>query len=649
MTSEFPDDPFDGKLTEGLQSVKKKIGKYELIRPLGRGGMGEVWLARDTVADVEVAIKMLPPELRYNDEAQEQIRVSYQRVHKLGHQHICAVKDLVLDRGAGFFLVMDFFDGITLSKYRNQYVTRHGSFPIEEVVRLLKPVAEALDFAHSAGIAHRDIKPDNILVSIDGKQVRIIDFQLAAEIRATVSRFTKLQVDTSGTYPYLAPEQFRGARSTIATDQYSLAMTAYELLAGELPFETLGWEMWKAIVTDPLSAVPKIPGLSPNAQAALEASLSADPKTRALSCRAFVDALADTQVPGEVKGSEPLVRSDQQDVPKDKGPSTVHPERPAVENTNISNPVLPPVPKDIRKQSDSQNTGADNPSSNPQQIIDKPRTNSSGAKAERESSAVKTNEEELTLEIDDSSTPNLPGEKPKRRISTTAKFAIAFLIIGGVFLLLPAIQQSREAARRTQSKNNLKQLGLALHNYHDNYVCFPPGTIANSTGKTFHGWQTMLLPYMDRAPLYNQINFHIPWNESTNASLSKSTIPALQNPRIDGNKASSEGYSLTHYSANSNLMWNNSNMRIAKITDGTSNTLLGGDIGAAFPPWAAPGNFRDPTNGLSGGSQGFGTGNGGYAQMLMGDGSIRLINSNIDPKVLRRLSLPNDGEVVGDF
>ena len=291
MSTDHSNDPFHEQQTAGVEGLKRRLGKYELVRPLGRGGMGEVWLARDTLADVEVALKMLPPELRYNDEAQEQIRTSYQRVYKLAHSSICGVKDLVLDPGAGFFLVMDYFDGVTLSRYRTLYVTEHGTFPLGEAVRVLTPVAEALDYAHSVGIAHRDIKPTNILASRDGRQVRVIDFQVAAEIRATVSRFTKLSVDTSGTYPYMAPEQFRGQRATARTDLYALAMVAYELLAGQLPFEVHSWDQWKSMINDEAVAFPAIDQLSDACQKALEAGLARDPINRPNRCVEYVASL----------------------------------------------------------------------------------------------------------------------------------------------------------------------------------------------------------------------------------------------------------------------------------------------------------------------------------------------------------------------
>jgi serine/threonine protein kinase len=303
MLPDSSDDPFHGLETSGAGHLQRVLGKYELQRPLGRGGMGEVWLAHDTIANVLVALKMLPPELRYNVEAQEQVRASYQRVYKLGHPSICAVKDLVLDSAVGFFLVMDYFDGISLTMYRKQYVALHGDFPVSEVGRILTPVANALDHAHSIGLAHRDIKPANILISRGGEQVRVIDFQLAAEIRSTVVTVSNPRSDTSaGTFPYMALEQFAGQRASAKTDLYALAMVAYELLAGQLPFEFHSWDQWKSLIGADDVAIPAVPGLPASTQRALERGLARHPELRPANCTQFVQSLVQA-TPDQESGS----------------------------------------------------------------------------------------------------------------------------------------------------------------------------------------------------------------------------------------------------------------------------------------------------------------------------------------------------------
>ncbi|MCA9005141.1 MAG: DUF1559 domain-containing protein, partial [Planctomycetaceae bacterium] len=114
--------------------------------------------------------------------------------------------------------------------------------------------------------------------------------------------------------------------------------------------------------------------------------------------------------------------------------------------------------------------------------------------------------------------PQSSQAAPKKS-NTTLIVILAVIGVGGIFmvmvlvaLLLPAVQQAREAARRSVSKNNLKQIGLALHNYHDTYRVFPPGGTQTTDGAPYHGWSTSILPFVDQAPLYNQVNFDQPWN-----------------------------------------------------------------------------------------------------------------------------------------
>ena len=126
--------------------------------------------------------------------------------------------------------------------------------PFDDVLRILRPVADALDYAHSESIIHRDIKPSSIFVELDKnkvlRNVQVIDFGLASEIRATLTRVSQIRFDNSGTRPYMAPEQWRGRRhqQTVATDQYALGVVAYELLDGYLPFESDDTEMLRLTV-----------------------------------------------------------------------------------------------------------------------------------------------------------------------------------------------------------------------------------------------------------------------------------------------------------------------------------------------------------------------------------------------------------------
>ena len=158
------------------------IGKYRLESSL-RGGMGEVWRAVDTSREKagrqrHVALKFLAPELLGNDDEIARIQSTFDLVEKLDHPHICHVFDLDVDQTFGWYQVMRWVEGRTLSQYRQDHGDARGRLPLDDVVRLIAPVADALDNAHQRKVLHRDIKPQNIMVDADG-HVSVIDFGLA--------------------------------------------------------------------------------------------------------------------------------------------------------------------------------------------------------------------------------------------------------------------------------------------------------------------------------------------------------------------------------------------------------------------------------------------------------------------------------------
>ncbi len=175
----------------------------------------------------------------------------------------------------------------------------------------------------------------------------------------------------------------------------------------------------------------------------------------------------------------------------------------------------------------------------------------------------------------------------RRRAFTLIELLVVIAIIAVLIaLLLPAVQQAREAARRTQCKNNLKQLGLGLHNYHGSFNCFPFGQIASGYSAI-----SQLLPYFDQAPLYNQINFSLPTTDASNVTAKNTVLPALRCPSDGNNNLAGQG-GPTNYMANkgSGVIWQDatgpnagmppqtgvmfyaSAVRIGDITDGTTNT-----------------------------------------------------------------------------
>jgi len=254
-------------------------------------------------------------------------------------------------------------------------------------------------------------------------------------------------------------------------------------------------------------------------------------------------------------------------------------------------------------------------------------------------------------EFETNTHPQSASSAPKK--SNTTLFIVLAIFAGGclliipilIALLLPAVQQARNAARRSQSKNNLKQIGLALHNYHDTYGVFPPGGTTTSEGKPYHAWQTSILPFVEQSRLYNQIDFDKPWDDPTNQILFEEEIPQYLNPAID-ERVSPEGLGLSHYVGNELLLKKNSGLQLRNITDGTSNTILATETGENFKPWADPTNIANPANLIGRGKK---SSYRGGNNVLLSDGSVRFVSENIDPAVLKALSTPDGGEIVGEF
>ena len=204
-------------------------GRYRVVKQLGQGGMGSVWLAEDLKLDGhKVAVKMLPSILVSNKRAYQQVKAEALVSLKLSHPNIVTVRAFE-EEGGNPFLVMDYIDGQTL----DDYLAEKGKLTEEETVKLLKPVAAALDYAHAQGVVHRDVKPGNVMIRKDGTPF-VLDFGIAREIQETMTRVTgKL---SSGTLLYMSPEQLNGAVPKPAQDIYSFAAMAYECLKGKPPF-----------------------------------------------------------------------------------------------------------------------------------------------------------------------------------------------------------------------------------------------------------------------------------------------------------------------------------------------------------------------------------------------------------------------------
>jgi len=231
-------------------------------------------------------------------------------------------------------------------------------------------------------------------------------------------------------------------------------------------------------------------------------------------------------------------------------------------------------------------------------------------------------------------------------VSIVSGVCLVLCLCGGVALLLPAVQQAREAARRSQSSNNLKQIGLALHNYHSTHHTFPPGATVDEAGVSHHSWITQILPFIDQNPLYERVDFDVPWNDPANSGVFVTLIPTLLN-LSENEKFTASGNAVSHYAGNMQVMFDNSMMPISEMTDGTSNTILGGEVHENLHAWGDPHNVRDPALGINSSPDGFGRPVGDGALILMSDGSVRFMSENVDPAVLKALSTPAAGDDPG--
>jgi eukaryotic-like serine/threonine-protein kinase len=262
---------------------------YELDRELGRGGMGIVYRAKDRRLKRMVAIKVLPPELGFRGEIKSRFLREAETAAQLSHPDIVPIYSVDEREGLVFF-VMACVDGDTLAKR----LVEHGPLPVDDARRILREVADALAYAHARGVIHRDIKPDNILLGEDGRAM-VTDFGIARAIQEGAdSRLTATGV-AIGTPAYMSPEQAAGDREIDGrSDLYSLGIVAYQMLAGQLPFQASSTAamLMKHISERPAPLDQVRPDVPPDLSAAIMMLLEKEPANRFPSAAAFEAVMA---------------------------------------------------------------------------------------------------------------------------------------------------------------------------------------------------------------------------------------------------------------------------------------------------------------------------------------------------------------------
>jgi Tol biopolymer transport system component len=261
-----------------------RLGPYEIVAPLGAGGMGEVYKARDTRLERTVAVKVLPSHKSASPEVRQRFEREAKTISQLSHPHICALYDVGSHEGTEY-LVMELLEGETLA----ERVAR-GPLPLEQTLRCGQEIADALDKAHRQGIVHRDLKPGNVMLTKSG--VKLLDFGLAKAFEAPASKggLTSLPTKAAltqegtilGTFQYMAPEQLEGKDADARTDIFALGAVLYEMATGRKAFS--GTSQASLITAIMSSEPPVISGVQPMTPPALDrvvkTCLAKDPEDR---------------------------------------------------------------------------------------------------------------------------------------------------------------------------------------------------------------------------------------------------------------------------------------------------------------------------------------------------------------------------------
>jgi eukaryotic-like serine/threonine-protein kinase len=290
--------PNDGTEMRTVPAVPRTVdNKYRLEQLLGRGGMGAVYRARDMRLDRLVALKVVRAELLSDPEARRRFRREAQIVARLQHPSIVAVFDYGTFADGGAYLVMELVRGEDL----RHVLQREGRLEISETLRILTAVCAAIGAAHREGVLHRDVKPENILLPGGGGLPKVLDFGVAKlvgddrpehpeEVGSEGHSVLTAAGMIIGTPAYMAPEQFKGTAADARTDIFSLAVVAYEMLSGALPF---GRGTLADVILAQARGVPPLPpNLIPQpAERAIRLALDEDPDRRPTSAQAFATLL----------------------------------------------------------------------------------------------------------------------------------------------------------------------------------------------------------------------------------------------------------------------------------------------------------------------------------------------------------------------
>lgn len=362
-TSPLSESDLDfGPTLRGLRAGLKVFGqRYELIRQLGRGGMGVVWLARDGKLHLDVALKLLPETLRGDKVAVDELRSETRRCLQLTHDLIVRTYDLAEDEDM-VAIVMEYVDGSTLAELRLGRPSR--CFDVAEIEPWLQQICAALAYAHEGvRMVHRDLKPSNIMLNAATGRLKLADFGIASSLSDTISRMTRAGASpASGTLVYMSPQQLMGFPPAVTDDVYSLGATLYELFTGKPPFFRGSIERQIESVSPPSMtqrrAELNVEGMAPipaNWEALVAACLDKDSARRQQSVAALWQILSGSPAAASAPPPRPAPGTQAQRPP---GSFTKPPSRPTTKLARPS-PKKSPEPVATPQKAPPGEKGAD--------------------------------------------------------------------------------------------------------------------------------------------------------------------------------------------------------------------------------------------------------------------------------------------------
>jgi serine/threonine-protein kinase len=276
--------------TGGRGALPERLGRYQILHELGKGAMGIVYRARDPMINREVALKAIPLAAEFEGHELEEARTKFFReaemAGRLSHPHIVTIFDAGEDAGTAY---------IAMELLRGRHLVEHTDssrlLPTQVAIEIVARLADALQYAHSCHVVHRDIKPANVMYDPPSGELKVTDFGIA---RLTDTGRTRTGV-VLGTPSFMSPEQLAGRVVTGRSDQFSLAITAYQLLTGQLPFR--GDSMPALMLKIAHEPHPRIrsqrPDLPEGLDAVFDRALAKQPDDRYETCAALARALRD--------------------------------------------------------------------------------------------------------------------------------------------------------------------------------------------------------------------------------------------------------------------------------------------------------------------------------------------------------------------